>query len=127
MKTPILLVDGNQNRLAVLRRLLRTQEFEVFTALNGGDATNYLSMRAGIEVMITDFKIPGTDGLRLAESAKKLRPALRVILITDQLTTNEQRAVHTSDLFEHVLIRPLNGADLLQVIAHPQVTEEADN
>jgi CheY-like chemotaxis protein len=51
-------------------------------AYSGADALKLLADRSDISVLMTDYSMPGMTGLELAEAAQKLRPGLKVLLVT---------------------------------------------
>jgi len=51
-------------------------------AYSGREALSILQARSDIDLLITDFSMPGMSGVELAEAALKLHPALRVLLTT---------------------------------------------
>ncbi|NIA05806.1 MAG: response regulator [Proteobacteria bacterium] len=77
----VLVVDDEPNYLIVLSELLRDAGFEVFTAQNGKEALPIVR-GADLDVLISDIKMPGMDGIELLENVKNLNRELPVILIT---------------------------------------------
>ncbi|WP_169196947.1 response regulator [Devosia sp. MC1541] len=51
-------------------------------AYSGAEALKLLEERADITVLMTDYSMPGITGIELAEAAQKLRPGLKVLLVT---------------------------------------------
>ncbi len=51
-------------------------------AYSGREALSILQSRSDIDLLITDFSMPGMTGVELAEAALALHPALRVLLTT---------------------------------------------
>jgi len=77
----VLVVDDEPNYLIVLSELLRDAEFEVFTAHSGKEALPIV-LGTDLDVVISDIKMPGMDGIELLENIKNLNRKLPVILIT---------------------------------------------
>ena len=77
----ILIVDDEPNYLIVLSELLRDEGFEVFTAQGGQEALPIVR-DTDLDLIISDMKMPGMDGIQLLEQAKKIIRELPVILIT---------------------------------------------
>jgi CheY-like chemotaxis protein len=68
-------------------RLLVTETLEElgYAALEAGDGSAALTILEGparIDLLVTDVGLPGLNGRQLAEAARRLRPALRVLFIT---------------------------------------------
>ena len=54
----------------------------VVTASSGLEALDVLRSGKAIDMMITDYAMPGMTGLQLAEEARALRPGLPILLAT---------------------------------------------
>src|SRR6476469_10961122 len=75
----ILVADDEQNLRRVLVALLRRDGHEVVQAQNGNEAIEQL---ADVDVVITDLRMPGADGMEVLRSASKNHPHVPVIMIT---------------------------------------------
>jgi len=62
--------------------LLEDLGHTVITASSGPEALNVLRAGQPIDMMITDYAMPGMTGLQLAEEARALRPDLPILLAT---------------------------------------------
>ena len=62
--------------------LLEDLGHEVLRASSGADALKLLQGDGAVDLMITDYAMPGMNGLQLAEEARKLRPGLPILLAT---------------------------------------------
>ncbi len=56
--------------------------YGVATAADGQMALDYLKANPGVEVLLSDIRMPVMDGYSLAESSLKLRPELKILLMT---------------------------------------------
>ena len=77
----ILVVDDEKEICNLLSRLLEREGCKVRVANNGFDALKLIKSELP-EILFTDFKMPGMDGIELMTKAKGLDPDLPVILIT---------------------------------------------
>jgi len=77
----VLLVDDEPNYLIVLSELLRDEGFEVFTAQSGQEGLPIVR-NTDLDLIISDMKMPGMDGIQFLEQTKKITRDLPVILIT---------------------------------------------
>ena len=77
----ILVVDDEPNYLIVLSELLKEEGFEVFTA-ESGEAGLKVARENDLDLIITDMRMPGMDGLQLLKSVKSLNQHLPVIMVT---------------------------------------------
>jgi Nif-specific regulatory protein len=77
--TKILVADDEQNLRRVLAALLRRDGHEVVQAANGHEAIERL---ADVDVVITDLRMPGADGMEVLRTASRNHPHVPVIMIT---------------------------------------------
>ncbi|MBM4157944.1 MAG: sigma-54-dependent Fis family transcriptional regulator [Ignavibacteria bacterium] len=77
----ILIVDDEENQRFVLSGHLRNLGYKIFEAGSGEDALE--TVRGNIvDVVITDYKMPGMNGIELLKNLKKDFPDMDVVLIT---------------------------------------------
>ncbi|WP_417909267.1 sigma-54-dependent transcriptional regulator [Candidatus Electronema sp. PJ] len=77
----ILVVDDEPNYLIVLSELLRDEDYEVFTA-DCGPAALKIARETDLDLVLSDMKMPGMDGIELLARLKELNRHLPVILVT---------------------------------------------
>jgi DNA-binding NtrC family response regulator len=81
MSEKILVVDDEQSMTQFLGIVLRKEGFQVTTVNNGKDALEKVKSDP-FDVVISDIKMPGMDGIQLLQGIKKLDPSLPVVLMT---------------------------------------------
>jgi two-component system response regulator AtoC len=79
-KPVILIVDDEKNTRDGLERALR-RKYEVLTAESGARALELLS-ETSVDVMLSDLRMPGIDGITLLQRARAVSPQLISILLT---------------------------------------------
>jgi two-component system NtrC family response regulator len=77
----ILVVDDEPNYQIVLSELLRDEGYEVFTADNGVAGLK-IARESDLDLVISDMKMPGMDGIELLAKLKEFNQHLPIILIT---------------------------------------------
>jgi len=77
----ILIIDDEKNYLVVLEALLGPEGYETVTADNGEDALS-LIRESDLDLVISDMKMPGINGMDLLDETKKIKPELPVIMMT---------------------------------------------
>jgi CheY-like chemotaxis protein len=79
----VLIVDDEDGVLSVLKNSLRKlgDQFRVSTAAGGEAAVDMLIQRK-YDLVVTDYKMTGMNGLELLEKIHSIRPETRVILMT---------------------------------------------
>uniref|UniRef100_A0A7V6CDC4 Sigma-54-dependent Fis family transcriptional regulator n=1 Tax=Thermodesulfobacterium geofontis TaxID=1295609 RepID=A0A7V6CDC4_9BACT len=82
MAEKILIIDDEPDMLKLLSMILREKTpYEVSTTNNPIEAVE-LVKKGEFDLIITDLKMPGLDGLQLLEEAKKKDEDIPVIIIT---------------------------------------------
>jgi len=77
----ILIVDDDPTLLRLLGMLLREEGFDVVAADSGEKALAQLE-RTPADLMLTDLRMGGMDGLALFEAARRRYPGMPVIILT---------------------------------------------
>jgi len=77
----ILFVDDEEDIVRMSSRMLEYLGYTVYSATSGDQALSMINgAAADIDLLITDYSMPGMSGLQLAEKMVKIRPNLPVIL-----------------------------------------------
>ncbi|HKQ58659.1 MAG TPA: sigma-54 dependent transcriptional regulator [Candidatus Eisenbacteria bacterium] len=77
----ILVVDDEQSMTQFLSIVLRKEGYHVTAVSNGKDALERVKSD-GFDVVITDIKMPGMDGIQLLNQIKKHDPSVPVVIMT---------------------------------------------
>lgn len=91
----LLLVDDEPQILSALRRTLRRERYEVFTAETPAEALRLLEAEP-IDLVLSDQMMPGTTGLQLLARARQLRPHAVCMLITGWMQEIPQEAIRAA-------------------------------
>jgi DNA-binding NtrC family response regulator len=81
MKSPILIVDDERSIRIGLKSLLSKEGYEVAVAENGNDALRLLASQE-YDLVLTDLRMAGLDGLGLLKKIKEQYPDTLVIMMT---------------------------------------------
>ena len=111
----LLVVDDEENILRALRRVLRHAPWEIQTAL---DAQAGLSLLEGFspDVVISDFRLPGMNGVEFLSKVKDRLPRAQRILLTGQADPHAiEAAINQSEIFRFIS-KPWNDAQLVLTI-----------
>ena len=77
----ILIVDDDRNSRESLSRALRRDGYEILSAENGKVALE-MAREHEVDLVLTDLKMPGLDGLDFLEGLRVVRPDVPAILIS---------------------------------------------
>ena len=87
MKLKLLIVDDEKPLRDMLARWF-SKTYDCLTAPDAAVAMQTLDANPDTALMISDFKMPGEDGLSLAKKAKAAHPNLAVIILTAHADVN---------------------------------------
>ncbi|MEK6750005.1 MAG: sigma 54-interacting transcriptional regulator [Pseudomonadota bacterium] len=114
MKKSILLVDDDRDLLRLLSMRLDAAGYDVTTAESGEKAMLALSMRRP-QLVITDLRMEGMDGLGLFEAIHKKHTALPVLILTAHGTIPDAIDATNRGVFGF-LTKPFDSKHLLDQI-----------
>lgn len=69
-ETTVLVVDDSNSARTYIASLLQLQQFRVLTAADGTDALEALAENPDIQLVITDYQMPGMDGFELIKAIR---------------------------------------------------------
>jgi CheY-like chemotaxis protein len=81
-RTPILVAEDEAMLRLIAVEMLEDAGFHVFEAADGAEALDVLKANPGIELLVSDIKMPRMDGYALVEAGLAFRPELKVLLMT---------------------------------------------
>ncbi|MEQ8702865.1 MAG: sigma-54 dependent transcriptional regulator [Phaeodactylibacter sp.] len=113
-KRSILLVDDSQDMLEVLRRQLNALQYNTFQSTSVTDAIDLLQ-HARIDLLITDMRMPGLDGMHLVKYAKSNFPNLPVLVITGFPSVSGAVEAVKSGALDY-LSKPFTAKELQQAV-----------
>ena len=110
----VLVVDDEPDIRTLLQTLLSVSEYAVTTAADGPQALASIRQQS-FDLLVIDLKLPGLDGLSVIREAKRLQPALAVIIITGN--SSESAAVEAINLgVSGYLVKPFRAPQLLAAV-----------
>ncbi|MBV8681216.1 MAG: sigma 54-interacting transcriptional regulator [Aquitalea sp.] len=107
----VLLVDDDPDLLRLLSLRLEAAGYLVDKAATAEAALGALAVRRA-DVLLTDWRLPGMDGMALFELVKKSYPAMPVIILTAHGTIPDAVTAVSRGVFGY-LVKPFDSAALL--------------
>ena len=107
----VLMVDDDGMVRDMLANELQDRGFSVTTACDGLAALGLLDAGLAADVLVSDYAMPGMNGLALIEEARKRRPDLPALLLTGYAEAESGLHVAHDPLLK-VLRKPVSGAEL---------------
>ncbi|MEO6028842.1 MAG: sigma-54 dependent transcriptional regulator [Candidatus Binatia bacterium] len=115
MKPRILVVDDEERMASVVAMALSRAGYDCVTCSEGGEALREIEAR-NADVVVTDWKMAGMDGLELLQRIRTKHPSLPVILITAFASVPSAVAAMREGAFDYVT-KPFDNDDLRAVVA----------
>jgi two-component system response regulator FlrC len=111
----ILVADDEPGLREFLADALALDDHVVVTAADGKAAAKLLDER-GFDLVITDLKMPGLDGMSLLRKVRAEQPEVEVIVMTAHGTVDNAVEAMKLGAFEY-LQKPISGPDELRLLA----------
>lgn len=112
----VLVVDDSKLMRHILRQFLEDGGHEVleWAEVVASEVADRLAADAP-DILITDYQMPGCNGLTLARLARRARPGLPIIVVTALRDPAVLEALQKQEV-SRVLHKPLSEQDLLAAV-----------
>ncbi|MBD5804932.1 Type II secretion system protein E [Azoarcus sp. Aa7] len=107
----ILFVDDEPSILKALARIFRAESYEILTAGSGAEALARLK-EAPVQVIISDYMMPGMNGADLLKQVKSLYPETIRIMLTGHADTGAVMGAINDGAVYKFILKPWNDDDL---------------
>ncbi|MCX7876843.1 MAG: sigma-54 dependent transcriptional regulator [Melioribacteraceae bacterium] len=77
----MLIVDDEESQVQSLKTFLSKRNYKIHTSNNGEDAIKIVKEN-DVDIVLTDFKMPGWDGLTTLKKIKEINPEIDVVVMT---------------------------------------------
>jgi len=114
-KTKILLLDDEPIVLKRLKPALEKAGYEVEAFSRSLEASNRI-MEAEFDIVITDLKMEGLDGMQFLTQVKSRSPSTEVIVITGFATMETAKESFKKGVFDF-LAKPFKLGEIQEVVA----------
>jgi DNA-binding NtrC family response regulator len=115
MAPRLLLIEDDPGTAGSLQKVLLAEGYAVDIAARG-DAGLAQAQDQPYDLVITDLKLPGLDGLQVVARLHAAKPRLPIIMMTAHGTTETAIEATKLGAFEY-LVKPFEAEELLDVIA----------
>jgi DNA-binding NtrC family response regulator len=111
----VLLVDDDIKSLNVLVEIMRRDEYDTISAIDGYDAI--LKIRDNpVDIVILDFHLPDTTGLDVLKQIKHIQPNVPVIIMSADSSPNILLDVHDAGAYSFIR-KPADLTRLRQTVS----------
>ncbi|MCA9504088.1 MAG: PAS domain S-box protein [Spirochaetaceae bacterium] len=111
----VLFVDDEEVLAKLGERRLRRSGYQVVSAVGPGAALERLRGES-FDLLITDFTMPGMDGIALAREARRLQPDLNVMILTGRVVALQDSELRAAGV-RRALEKPVSLEVLTRAIA----------
>ncbi len=114
IKGQILVVDDEAAQREILRTILVAEGYQVEVAKSAGEALEK-GGRTRFDLVLTDLRMPGADGLSLVRELSREDPPTLVIIMTGFGSLDSAEQAMKQGAFDY-LTKPLERDDLLRIV-----------
>lgn len=125
----VLVVDDEEKVVFFLRESLEElgHDFTISAAKSADEALEKIEQQP-YDLVITDLRMPGTDGLDLLREIKERSPDTRLVLMTAYGSDEVEAHAQSLEVFEYIT-KPFHVSDLMDIARHalavsPVIVEE---
>ena len=115
MSPRLLIIEDDASTASSLQKVLRAEGYGVDVA-SRGDTGLEIASRGAYDLVLTDLRLPGVEGLELVGRLHKARPRLPIVMMTAHGTT--ETAIEATKLGAcEYLLKPFEVDELLDLVA----------
>ncbi len=122
MNVKILVIDDDTAFCVMLKTFLEKKGYDVVNAFNANDALEELN-RTQFDIVITDIRLPDSDGLEILRLIKEMSSKTQVILMTGYTDIKSAVSAMKSGAFDYVG-KPINPDEILHTIKQALIRKE---
>lgn len=114
MKYKILVIDDDVSFCSMLKTFLTKKGFETSSAFSFSEAEQLLSKQE-FDLVLTDVRLPDSDGVQILKHIKELNTAIQVILMTGYADIKTAVNAMKLNAFDYIS-KPINSDEILHTI-----------
>lgn len=114
MKKSLLIAEDDEVIRNLLRTVFQRSDLSVHVACDGDEAIHIVEQNP-LDVVLTDLKMPGCDGLAVLERARKVQPTVEVILMTGYATVESAVQAMKMGAF-HYVTKPFDTEEVVRLV-----------
>ncbi len=110
----ILVVDDEKNVTMFLKDGLEALPNCTVEVANDGEEALEILKKGSFDLVFTDYKMPGIDGMSLAERVREYYPDIKIIMVTAYYSQELLEEAQTS--VRHILEKPVQLAEIRNIV-----------
>jgi CheY-like chemotaxis protein len=112
----ILIVEDQREVSRLLRSTVETLEYELeVVEIPSGEEAILYSSRKKVDLLVSDYKLPGMTGIELMHKVQRNQPQAKIILVTGQTDPEIRKEVAEAGA-DAFFIKPIPMADFLDAV-----------
>jgi len=111
-RTRLLLVDDELDMLSTLSEILQEHGYAVVATWAGEEAVEIAQVFEP-NVLISDFRLPGMDGVATIQKIREAQPNIRAILVSGHISGNTRERAK-EERVDRILEKPFSVQELLR-------------
>src|ERR1044072_8279855 len=113
-RNKVLVVDDEKNQREVYMMILEDAGYDVTTAQSGEQAVKF-AREHKFDLVLTDYKMTGMDGVQLVNELSDLDPSIIVVMMTAHGTVESVKSAMRAGVYDY-LEKPVDQEQLLNVV-----------
>jgi DNA-binding NtrC family response regulator len=113
-RNKVLVVDDEKNQREIYMMILEDAGYEVTTAQSGEHALR-LARENKFDLVLTDYKMTGMDGVQLVNELTDIDPSIIVVMMTAHGTVESVKTAMRAGAYDY-LEKPIDQEQLLKVV-----------
>ncbi len=110
----LLVVDDEAIVVSLVRDALEDEDYDIVTAMTGTDALSLIEQQS-FDLLITDIRMPGMNGIDLVKAARDKQPELGVIFMTGYANLNSAKDAIKQGAFDYIM-KPFELTEIRQAV-----------
>ncbi|MEJ2051201.1 MAG: sigma-54 dependent transcriptional regulator [Calditrichota bacterium] len=110
----ILIIDDEETQLKSLESFLKRREFQTFTA-GDGESGFEIARKNTIDLVLSDYRMPGWNGLVVLRKIKELNPEIDVVIMTAYGSIEDAVEIMKAGAYDY-LTKPIDLDELENLI-----------
>jgi putative two-component system response regulator len=109
-QSKVLVVDDDQFALQSIAKVLEDESYQVVTAASGSEALDLLRQDS-FDLVLTDLKMPGIDGLEILRRGREIAPQVVVLIFTGYASLESAIEALREGAYDY-LVKPCSADEL---------------
>lgn len=106
----VLIIDDEDAQIASLKSFLSKRNYNIYTASSGEEGF-LVAKENMIDIILTDFQMPGWNGLDVVKNIKQLNPEIDIVVMTAYGTIETAVNLMKEGAYDY-LVKPINLDEL---------------